>query len=279
MNVLDYPKKTDNGFVANMPEGQYHAHPAISKSGLDKVNQSPAHYQVRDQFQPSNEMLIGTAIHLAILEPDRFESEYHFTTAEDRRQADYKEAVAEYGVERVLLPNDAKNIREIQKSSLAIPHIAALAHAEGWAEVSAFAEDPETGVAVRCRYDRLAAAGFAVDLKKARNVFPHGFSNAIASYRYHVQVAFYSDIYYWITGERLSEFWLIAIEKKPPYTIVPYQLDDIAVEAGRLAYRKDLNTYAACLNSNEWPTYEPEEHLLTLPNWALAEFEDQMEIY
>lgn len=266
------------GFVSGMPENLYHAHHAISKSGLDLVAKSPAHYAARDFREPTPAMLIGTAIHLAILEPDRFDAEYHVTEALDRRQKAYKEAVEEFGVERVLLPHDAEHVRAIQSAALARPEIRRLVHAEGWSELSAFAYDPETGVAVRCRFDRLATIGVAVDLKKARNVFPHGFAKSVATYRYHVQRAFYGDVYQWITGERLNEFWLLAIEETPPYTVIPYRLDDLAIEAGRLAYRKDLNTYAACIESDEWPLYQPESDLLSLPNWALDELEDEMEI-
>lgn len=278
MNVLQHPETTNSGFVVSMPDREYHAHNSISKSGLDKIHMSPAHYMAREAFEPTPAMIIGTAIHKAVLEPDLFDSEYCFSEAKDRRQAEYKEQVDKYGVERVLLPSDTKNVRAIQAAAHSRPEILRLAMSEGLRELSAFAQDPETGVAVRCRYDLLRHDRIAVDLKKSRDVFEHGFSNAVARYRYHVQVAFYSDTYEWITGEQLQEFWLIAIEDTPPYTIIPYQLDEIAIQAGRMAYRKDLNTYAACLESGEWPTFEPESNLLTLPNWALAEFEELLEV-
>lgn len=265
-------------FVDGMPESKYHAHPAISKSGLDRVEKSPAHWKFQPPREPTPDMMMGTAIHRAILEPDRFDIEYKVVDVKDRRQKAYKEAVAEHGVEQVLLGNQAERVREIQEAALSRPDVKRLAHAPGWSEMSAFAFDPETGTPVRCRFDRLAEAGFGVDLKKARDVFPHGFSRSIAAYRYHVQVAFYSDIFYWITGERLSEFWLIAIEDAPPYTAVPYRLDDMAIEAGRIAYRRNLNTYAACVASGEWPRFEPESDLLTLPQWALYELEDELEL-
>lgn len=267
-----------DGFVKRLPASEYHAHESISKSGLDLIAKSPAHYKCRASLEPTQAMIIGTAIHTAILEPDRFESEYCFTDAKDRRATSYKEAVQDYGVENVLLPSDANNVRKIQEASLSRPDIRNLAHAEGDAELSAFATDPETGVKVRCRYDRLASAGFAVDIKKARDISDRGFARSCATYRYHVQVAFYSDIYEWITGERLSEFWLIAIEESEPYTVVPYRLDDLSIEAGRLAYRRDLNTYAHCLEMGEWPHYEPESNLIALPDWALADLDDQLEI-
>jgi hypothetical protein len=268
-----------SGFIAGMPEAEYHAHPAISKSGLDRVDVSPAHFNQAQHREPTPAMLIGTAIHLAILEPDRFATEYHVAQAKTRREAGYKDLVSQYGVERVLMPDDHAHVVAIQNAALARPAIKRLAHAEGWPELSAFTTDPETGVAVRCRYDRLAKAGFAVDLKKASDPMPRGFSRSVASFRYHVQVAFYSDIYFWLTGERLTDFWLIAIEDSPPYTVLPWRLDDLSIEAGRIAYRRNLNTYSECLAANEWPMFEPETDLLSLPDWALGELENEMEIF
>lgn len=60
--------------------------------------------------------------------------------------------------------------------------------------------------------------------------------------------------------------------------MVPYQLDDLAIEAGRIAYRKDLNTYSECLASGQWPRYEPESNLIGLPDWALGDLEE-LEVY
>lgn len=262
-------------FVAGMDEGVYHAGPEISKSGLDLIEKSPAHYAQREQKEPTPAMRMGTAIHRALLEPERFEAEYVVVDAKDRRQKAYKDAVLEHGVELVLLPHEHDNLRAIQRAAFERPMIESLLKALGHRELSAFAKDPVTGVVVRCRYD-LLGAGFAVDLKKSRDVFERGFSRAVASYRYHVQVALYSDVYKWLTGEELEAFWLVAIEETPPYTIVPYRLDDIAIEAGRLAYRRNLNTFAECLASGHWPTYEPESSLLTLPEWATHEIDEEL---
>lgn len=57
---------------------QYHAHPAISKSDLDKISRSPQHYKHKKE-NPEPEtpsMLRGRAVHAAILEPDLFAKEY-----------------------------------------------------------------------------------------------------------------------------------------------------------------------------------------------------------
>jgi len=233
------PLVVPDGFVAGMPESDYHAEPSISKSGLDLVAKSPAHYRHAPPKAATPAMKIGTAIHRAVLEPERFDMEYEIVDAKDRRQKAYKDAVKEHGEENVLLGHEAKHVLAVRRAVHDHPQAGFTVRADGHRELSAFVDDPATGVRVRCRYD-LLSAGWALDLKKSRDVFPHGFSKAVGSYRYYVQVAFYSDIYEWITGERLETFWLLAVEDQPPYTPVLYQLDDEAIELGRRHYRRDL---------------------------------------
>ena len=62
--------------TTDLSNRDYHAHPAISKSGLDLISRSPAHYRYRAPKEPSRAMEIGTAIHTALLEPDRYAAEY-----------------------------------------------------------------------------------------------------------------------------------------------------------------------------------------------------------
>lgn len=277
--VTPYAPNIDlSGLITGMPPEVYHSTPAISNSGLSLVAKSPAHYRHQPEREPTPAMRFGSAVHCAVLEPDRFDEVYALVDVKDRRQKGYKDAVAEHGSEFVLIPSEYNAVRDIQNAALARPEVKKLAHAAGHRELSAFAKDPVTGLLVRVRYDLLAAAGFALDLKTARDVFEYGFSRSVATYRYHVQVALYSDAFRWITGERLSEFWLLAVETEAPYTAVPYRLDDIAIEVGRNEYRRGLDTYARCMDADEWPMYEPESNLLSLPLWATDELEDALEV-
>lgn len=262
------------GFIAYMPENDYHSHESISKSGLDRIDLSPAHYKHAPPREPTADMNIGSAIHCATLEPDLFPKRYVVLDCKDRGQKEYKDAAKEVGKEYVLLRHEERHALAARDSLLKNPTVARLANTPNWRELSAFATDPVTGVTVRCRYDLMCDGGIAADLKKSRSVMPRSFGKSCGTYRYHVQVALYSDIYEWITGETLNEFWLIAVEDKPPYTPVDYRLDDLSIEAGRREYRKNLNTYAACLEAGEWPLFEPETHLISVPDWALDELDD-----
>lgn len=56
----------------------YHALEAVSKSDLDKINRSPAHYKYAKEnpTPPTPAMERGTAVHMAVLEPDEFRRHY-----------------------------------------------------------------------------------------------------------------------------------------------------------------------------------------------------------
>jgi exodeoxyribonuclease VIII len=151
---------------------------------------------------------------------------------------------------------------------------------QGRNELSVYAKDPETGVLVRCRFDRLLNRGFSPDLKTTTDASPRGFSNAIAKYGYAFQAAFYMDVYYWATGQRIEGFGFVCVEKTAPYSVMCYRLDDESVEIGRHQYRKALNTYAECLETGNWHGYDgfDEETLIGLPSWQISQYEEGLEV-
>lgn len=81
-----------NGLYTNISEEQYHADEAISSHGLNALSRSPLHYwsyYKNPERPPQKEtptQKIGTAIHKAILEPDKFEKEY----VQEPQLVDYK---------------------------------------------------------------------------------------------------------------------------------------------------------------------------------------------
>lgn len=263
-----------------LSNADYHAGPGISCTGLKKVAVSPAHFK-RGEFKQTAAMAMGSATHSAILEPESFAKQYVTLPAgKDRRSAEYKALCATHGADNVLVSADAHQIN-IMQTAVRANTVAKkwLYQEQGRNELSVYAKDPETGVLVRCRFDRLLDRGFSPDLKTTIDASPRGFSNAIAKYGYAFQAAFYLDTYYWATGDVLDGFGFIAVESKAPNNVMCYRLDDESIEVGRNQYRAALNTYANCLESGRWDGYDgaSEEQLIGLPFWALEQ-SDEVEI-
>jgi len=263
-------------YVANMPADIYHAHDnSISNSGLKLVSRSPAHYdQQPDRVETRNKVL-GSALHMAMLEPDLFYDTYTLLrNALNRKCKEYNDAKKEHNEELILVKSEADHVEGIMKSlhnNATAMHYLSM---PGNNELSGFVADPESGVICRHRFDRLTDCGIGIDLKTTIDARPDAFSRAILNYGYHQQAAFYSDQYEFITGDKLQDFIFIAIESSAPYAVKVYHLNEVSLEIGRADYRKALNTYAQCRIDNAWPAYESngvEE--ISVPQWALNKYE------
>ena len=264
-------------FVLSMPNAAYHLYEGISKSGLDLIDRSPSHYRYREPRRPTRAMEMGTAIHTAILEPDRYAAEYMLLTdVHVRTASEYKQAVKTHTSERVLVSHDADHVAGMQESVYANESAANLLDAEGSCEVSAFVECPDTGILLRARFDKLTHDGIGIDLKKTRDARPDKFSRSVYDYRYHVQDAFYSHVYKLITGEPIKAFKIIAVEENMPHSTHVYQLDDEAKAEGKRQFTRNLSDYAESVNSGHWRGYVVESELLSLPTWVMNQIENEM---
>ena len=256
---------------------EYHAADGISCSGLSLVLRSPAHYQFQPKKADTRAMQIGTALHCAVLEPERFSSSYMLLKdITDRRKSEYKQAVAVWGDQFVLSGTEADQVAGMQESARSNPHLAGYLSAPGRYELSVFATDPETGVLVKCRFDKLLDAGVGFDLKKTQDI--RDFAKSVANYGYHMQEAFYRDVYKWATGEDLRGFAFGAVEEMLPHASAPFVLDEEALDIGRMLYRKALNEYADCLAADEWPGIACEPQTIQLPSWYINQFENESEV-
>ena len=64
--------------IHGLPNADYHASAAISKSGLDKIARSPAHYKAAQEAEQeaTDAMIFGSAFHDFILLPEIFQTAY-----------------------------------------------------------------------------------------------------------------------------------------------------------------------------------------------------------
>ena len=72
---------------------------------------------------------------------------------------------------------------------------------------------------------------------------------------YHVQSAFFTDLYCAASGEDRTDFWHVVQESMPPWETVLWPLSADFVEIGRVQYQAALARYCECLKANAWPGY------------------------
>lgn len=151
-----------------------------------------------------------------------------------------------------------------------------------------------------------SAKNVVVDVKTTEDASIEGFAKSIANWRYHTQHPYYLDglreairqgnvtylpkgeaevSAYWIdakTGElcrcrpdfwngRPDNFVFLAVEKKAPYAVGVYLLDEQSVELGRAEYRSDLDVYAECRKTGVWPAYSEKVESISVPQWHFAQ--------
>lgn len=263
------------GIYQGIPNESYHAGPGISKSGLQTIyDRSPAHYKfgVRKETKAFD---FGEGCHLAILQPDLFESSV-VRGPDDRRGNKWKDAEEAARIDKKLLltSGDYDSVLCIRDA----------VHADAWInsiitggereiEASGYWIDEETGVLCRCRPDLYRAdIGLVLDVKSTQSAHPDAFAKSVSNYGYHAQEAFYSDG--WSTlGRDVNAFAFLAWEKEEPFAYAVYELPPSIVDEGRAMMRKALNTYAECAKADHWPSYGDGVQELSFKRWAYRETE------
>ena len=257
--------------IANMPAWEYHRDPSISKSGLDQFRKSPAHFQawLKEDRQQTPAMRIGTLTHLAVLEPDTFNSVTVIAPLVDKRTKEGKSIWEQFKGE-----NDGKEILSLDeheqivamRDSVRKHQAAGKLLARGGSEISVFAVCPQSKVMCKGRFDWLDG-NTIVDLKTTEDASPEGFAKSVANYRYHIQAAHYLALT-GLVGIKDATFKMIAVEKAAPYAVAVYELDAadlILAEAERI---KLLEMFASCTQFQSWPAYSQTITKISLPRWA-----------
>ena len=274
------------GIFDDIPNEEYHRGPGISKSGLDLIRQSPAEYITRKRHPkpPTPAMMLGTALHGLILEPETFEAQFvadKYAGSQTKEAKAWREQMFADGINVVHTAKDPgfwdrddwRAIHAMRDAVYAHPIASILLdHDQGIAERSVYWIDHETRKLCKCRPDfHNQAHNLIVDLKSTEDASYSGFGQSVAKWRYHVQDAFYRDGMHAI-GETVAGFVFVAVEKNPPYGVAVYRLGVEEVRVGRLQYQSDLMRYKQCHDTDTWPSYPEDIRDLTLSQYQLRGF-------
>lgn len=253
------------GIYHDLSNEEYHGGPGISKSHLDAVADNPRKYwqayvnPERAPREPTPAMVIGTAIHAAILEPDLFSKTYVVAPDISRRSNAGKEEYARWLEDHegaIVLTQEQYDTAVGAADSVLSNHEALDLLSHGSPEESFFAIEPDTGELVKCRTDWRHPERGIVDVKSTEDASPDGFIRSVFKYNYHVQVAWYRDVIEAALDAPAPADWVfIAVEKTPPYAVGLYRVPEAMVRAGRQLARERLNRIVECRRTNTWPDY------------------------
>ena len=281
----------------DLSNADYHAHPAIGSSMLEDFWRSRRLYHGRYVAKtilrnpPSDAMILGTLLHLRILEPQRYESELapmQSAVAPDgkkwfRRQgSEHERWWAEYEAtcEGKIIA-DAETRAKVEAMAAAVmanEDARLIIERRGEPEYSIFWTDSETKLDLKCRVDWMGP--YPIDLKTTRDPSPKGYSRQFVELGYARKRAHYMAGIFAMTGEHLP-FMHIAVRNEPPFEVGVYEIDDTGrdgVGLGESQWRGLLRELATCIEKNDWRNaWEKGVTTLSLPNYAFMENQYHLE--
>lgn len=261
----------------------YRSRPEISYSDLTWIKKSPWHFKNRDKLRRETQaMRLGTLLHLAVLEPERFKNSWAMEPGAmpdgieiNRRVKAHREHLAGWKQ-----TNEGKIfIRQEEMDTLTamLTSIAGSAECQslltgGRSEVGGFGEI--LGLKMKARVDYFIPnhpvyGRVVVDLKKTQDASPYGWSRSIYNYLYHVQSYIYKTIF------KADNFIWICVEESdfaPPPAI--YRCADVTMDKGQELTEALINKLLICQDSKHFHGYTLGVEDAYLPSWSVAKSEE-----
>lgn len=247
----------------------------VSSSGLKEMLRSPAHFRqhLDGERVEKNCYKVGTAIHCALLEPDRFKLEYITSPEYNRRTKEGREEEALFLKQAadsgkfVVTEADLEMIYGICENVDKHRDATALLKA-GISEKSFYWQDPKTGILCKSRTDNIS--DFAIlDVKSTEDASHAGFVRSCAKYNYDMSAAMYREGVFHV-DDNFLDYAFLAVEKKAPYGIGLYIASEEMLASGMVRFERALQRLKECRETDQWPGYQPSGTYTTLewPSWA-----------
>ena len=258
----------------------YHAIKALSNSSLSVLKRSPTEFYKRFvtgemKGQESEAMLLGSAVHMLALEPERFDAQYvvldgpinpttkkfygRDTKAFERWMLDQLGASNANGIgsRKILIREEFAESLAIAKAFQAHPTIAAImaSTAEKLFE-SEYGLQYETNdgqtVDLKCKIDFVCPPErIIIDLKTTSDPSPYAWGWSAEDFGYHRQAAIYSDA---MEAKYGGDFRFLfgVVRSKEPYEAAVYELDAESIQRGRSEYEALIEEYVNRKAINDW---------------------------
>jgi len=243
------------------------------------VQKSPLHLRAKQDGDndPTAAMVLGTATHMAVLEPARYLEEVTVFPGATRRGKMWDAFAAENEGRLVITMAEWEKVAAMRDAIRADP-LASSYLVRGQPEMTLLWDDPATGLRCKARVDWLDTVGaepILVGLKTARGSGPEAFARQAADLLYHLSWAHYRAGYRAITGI-WPETVEIVVESVPPYDVVVYRPSELTIGAGEQLQQQALATLQECRRTGVWPGQgRGEVHDLELRPWALGMPKDE----
>lgn len=273
-----------------MTEKEYNERPAIRRSDLWKMEESPEKFlfNLEAPEEKTAAMAFGSACHKMVLEKESFFDEYAvMPEGMDRRTKAGKDAfaafMAEVGEKELVAYNDFVKMAEM-RDRLEMHPIAReylLGGKRAKVEEAFFWKDRDTGEKCKIKCDRVFYAPtirryVIVDYKTAKSARTERFNAEVFRLGYYMQAAMYTE------GMQIARklkkrplFVFVVQEKEAPYSVNVVRVTDEVMRAGEDKFHELLERLHTCREMDYWPGYcENCENETSLPGWLSMEEEE-----
>ena len=215
----------------------------VSSSMLKRVLESPEALQryLARRHESAPVLDFGTAVHCALLEPERFKAEYlalPVQRADLFHAADLALIEAERREVHFITEVQMQAVYSIRNQVRQMPEVMALLES-GLAERSLFWQDEATGIRCKIRPDLLVLPHLILELKTTFNPSLAVFQRTALMQRYHLSAAMYLDGVRQVTGHTVNYMYLVA-GRHAPHEVLTFVPGEAMLREGERLYRRAL---------------------------------------
>jgi hypothetical protein len=224
---------------------------SMSYSGLKQMDRSPAHwweYKFGMRKPPTPALHFGRAFHSFAM---KTESVIPILKGKPDVTNNKQCEVKLEALRTIVGMQMAMRKCEVAKSILE--------HPDAIFERTGFFTDPNTGITGIIKPDILIpSCGMIVDLKTTTDASIWAFRRSIRHFKYDWQAHWYLKGANLLDGGIYDTFYIIAVEKEPPFGCMVYEIRD-GLFYSEMRINPLLEKFAICVEANRWPCYDNSE--------------------
>lgn len=218
-------------------------------------------------------MLLGTALHALLLEPDKFEDEFAIEPECDKRTKAGKEIAANFALDSIgktiLDAATHKKAKALAAAAWRDADVRKMLEMDGYRERGIRWTHLPTRIDLKARPDIFSFIGPMIDVKTARDASNRAWESVLYALKYYRQAALYIDGIKAVENVDVDWFIHIVVETEdPPYRARAIRLDPAAIELGRTENEQILHRLAEAREKNVWPTGYEGLTCINLPHYA-----------
>ena len=219
----------------------------IRFSNLKRIAESPAHYQhaINSQFVASRSMRLGTIAHALVFGTDLV------VWDGDRRGKAWDAFKADHAGLEIMTRSEVDEATPIANAVARCTEAAPLLRGITERRI----DWTYCGRAARSTPD-VRGTNFVTDLKTTRSAKPGKFAKDAIWRGYHAQLAFYQEA---CGLPETAPCYIVAVENVAPYCVTVFEIEQAAIDAGRMLCRSWFERLTICEDANHWPGYGDEQ--------------------